>query len=172
MLRIESPTQRPILALDLGTKCGWALMHEDGRLISGTWNLNKGSRGEYYYRYGSLLDILGSLVEQRILPVTDMPPEVYFEDVKRHSGTIAAHVYGGLKAVLHLWGAPLGVEVKGVGVGVIKKHATGKGNASKAMMIAAAKERWGIGIKDDNQADALCLLAYAVDERRVSALVI
>jgi len=46
----------------------------------------------------------------------------------------------------------------------VKKHATGKGNASKAQMIEAARERWGVDVRDDNEADALCVLAWALDE--------
>ena len=46
----------------------------------------------------------------------------------------------------------------------IKKHATGKGNASKALMVEAACERWGIEVSDDNEADALCVLAWTLDE--------
>jgi len=42
----------------------------------------------------------------------------------------------------------------------IKKHATGKGNAGKAAMIAAARAR-GFDPQDDNEADALALLAWA-----------
>jgi Holliday junction resolvasome RuvABC endonuclease subunit len=47
----------------------------------------------------------------------------------------------------------------GIPVGTIKKRATGKGNASKEEMVAAAKLKWpGEIIVDDNQADALWIL--------------
>ena len=43
----------------------------------------------------------------------------------------------------------------------VKKHAVSKGNANKAQMVAAAKEKWPEQeIRDDNQADALWLLDY------------
>jgi hypothetical protein len=35
-------------------------------------------------------------------------------------------------------------------------------------MIVAARERWGIEIIDDNHADALCLLAYILDQGEFS----
>jgi Holliday junction resolvasome RuvABC endonuclease subunit len=44
-----------------------------------------------------------------------------------------------------------------VPVGTIKKHVTGKGNASKAEVIAAVKAK-GFNLKDDNEADSLALL--------------
>ena len=40
----------------------------------------------------------------------------------------------------------------------IKKHATGKGNASKPMMIEAARNKLGYTGADDNEADALWIL--------------
>ena len=44
----------------------------------------------------------------------------------------------------------------------VKHNATGKGNASKAEMIQAAKDRWGIEM-DENAADASHVAAYAMD---------
>ena len=51
-------------------------------------------------------------------------------------------------------------------VGTIKKHATGKGNAGKDEMIIAAKSR-GHDPKDDNEADALALLHWAIETQEV-----
>ena len=48
-------------------------------------------------------------------------------------------------------------------VGTIKKHATGKGNASKDEMVASARAR-GHAPTDDNEADALALLHWAVHQ--------
>lgn len=82
---------------------------------------------------------------------------IWFEEVRRHAGTDAAHVYGGLMATLQSWAELRGIPYEGVPVGTIKKHATGKGNANKDAMIAAARAR-GFDPKDDNEADALALL--------------
>ncbi|MCO5166610.1 MAG: hypothetical protein M9894_09620 [Planctomycetes bacterium] len=46
----------------------------------------------------------------------------------------------------------------------VKKHATGRGNASKADMVEAARQRWRIAVDDHNQGDALCLLAWTLEE--------
>ena len=66
---------------------------------------------------------------------------IWYEEVRRHVGTDAAHVYGGLMATLTAWAELRGVPYEGVPVGTIKRHATGKGNAGKAAMIAAARAR-------------------------------
>ena len=42
----------------------------------------------------------------------------------------------------------------------LKKHATGRGNASKDDMVIAAERAYG-KVQDDNQADALHVLAWA-----------
>ena len=50
---------------------------------------------------------------------------------------------------------------QGVPVGTIKRHITGKGNASKDQVLAAVR---GLGHSpvDDNEADALALLHWAI----------
>ena len=52
----------------------------------------------------------------------------------------------------------LDCQIIGIPVGTIKKHATGKGNASKEMMIEAARKKLGYKDDDDNEADALWIL--------------
>ena len=81
---------------------------------------------------------------------------VYFEEVRRHLGTDAAHIYGGLLGVVTAWCEEHEIPYQGVPVGEIKKHATGKGNADKGAMIAAAKAR-GHQPGDDNEADAIAI---------------
>ena len=45
-----------------------------------------------------------------------------------------------------------------------KRAATGKGNASKSMMIDAARAK-GFHPKDDNEADAIAILLWAIDTK-------
>ena len=65
-----------------------------------------------------------------------------------------AHVYGGLLATLTAWAEEHDIPYQGIPVGQIKKHATGKGNASKAMMMETYREKWGVEPYDDNECDA------------------
>ena len=87
---------------------------------------------------------------------------VHFEEVRRHAGTDAAHIYGGLLATLTAWCEQHGIAYQGVPVGTIKRFATGKGNADKAAMIAAIRAR-GFSPADDNEADALAILLWAIE---------
>jgi len=56
---------------------------------------------------------------------------IYYEEVRKHIGTDAAHIYGGFKATLSTWCEENNTSYEGVPVGTLKKHATGKGNAKK-----------------------------------------
>ena len=49
-------------------------------------------------------------------------------------------------------------------VGTIKRFATGKGNADKAAVIDAMRAR-GFAPRDDNEADALAILIWAIETR-------
>ena len=101
-----------------------------------------------------------------IKQVADGIDAVYFEEVRRHVGVDAAHAYGGFLATLTAWCEHHQIPYQGVPVGTIKKHATGKGNASKDEMLTAAHLR-GYSPIDDNEADALALLHWAIATQEV-----
>src|SRR5690606_19880243 len=90
------------------------------------------------------------------------PDAVYFEEVRRHAGTDAAHLYGGFLATLTAWCEQRGLAYEGVPVGTIKRHVTGKGNADKAAVLAAIRAR-GFAATDDNEADAIAILLWAIE---------
>lgn len=139
------------LALDLGTITGWAV--DDGQTItSGTISLKPRrfeGGGMRFLRFRHWLDEMRQTGPGPIAAV-------YFEEVRRHLGTDAAHIYGGLLGVVTAWCEEHEIPYQGVPVGEIKKHATGKGNADKAAMIAAAKAK-GHAPDDDNEADAIAI---------------
>ncbi|MDD9929155.1 MAG: hypothetical protein OXR03_25290, partial [Rhodospirillaceae bacterium] len=89
---------------------------------------------------------------------------IWFEEGRRHVGTDAAHGFGGLMASLTSWAEIRGIPYQGVPVGTIKKHATGKGNAPKQAMIDAARAR-GFSPADDNEADAIAILFWALETK-------
>ncbi|MEG3637671.1 crossover junction endodeoxyribonuclease RuvC [Magnetococcus sp. PR-3] len=146
---------RVVLALDLGSQLGWALHHPDGTITSGSVSF-KPSRfeggGMGWVRFADWLDHMH---------FSHTISQISFELVRGHSGTLAAQVYGGFLAYLTGWAEKNSVPYQGIAVGTIKKHATGKGNASKAQVIHAMK-RLGHNPEDDNAADALALLHYVL----------
>jgi Holliday junction resolvasome RuvABC endonuclease subunit len=86
---------------------------------------------------------------------------VVFEEVRRHLGTNAGHIYGGYLAHLTAWAEANRVPYQGVPVGTIKRHVTGKGNSDKQAVIDAVR-LLGFAPTDDNEADALALLNWAI----------
>lgn len=153
-----------ILALDLGTTTGWALRSAQGPIAHGFVSF-KSQRfeggGMRYLRFRRWLDDLRDTVYRS--GTSSGIDALYFEEVRRHLGVDAAHVYGGLLATLTAWCEHHQIPYQGVPVGTIKRNATGKGNASKAEVIAAVKSL-GHPVTDDNEADALALLHWAMKQ--------
>ena len=150
----HNPPPPAILALDLGTHTGWAAW-TGASVVSGAWDFTPrrfDGGGMRFLRFQALLrHALDDLRAER----------VFYEEVRAHAGTDAAHIYGGLWAVLTAHCESRQIPYAGVPVATIKRHATGKGNASKAAMLDAARHR-GWNPADDNEADALWLLDAAL----------
>jgi Holliday junction resolvasome RuvABC endonuclease subunit len=147
------------LVLDLGTIAGWALRLGDGTIASGTMAF-RGGRYEggsmRYVRFRSWLD-------EMLRTMPDLGA-IYFEEVRRHAGTDAAHIYGGFLAHLTAWCELRRLPYQGVPVGTVKRHVTGKGNAPKEAVVAAVRAR-GFEPTDHNEADAIAILLWAIDTR-------
>ena len=105
-----APAATPtILALDLGTTTGWALRALDGLITSGTVSFRPSrydGGGMRYLRFTNWLTELDQLSG----PIA----AIWYEEVRRHVGTDAAHVYGGLMATLTAWAELRGVPYQGV----------------------------------------------------------
>ncbi len=149
---------RHILAIDPGTACGWAVHNGSVVVASGVWNLKpnrfQGGGMRYVLLHGFLDDIAKSF------PIAI----VSYEEVRKHLGVDAAHIYGGIVSVIQAWceSAPGGLPYQGIPVGSIKKFATGKGNANKEAMLAAARAQWpDADISDYNEADARWIATYS-----------
>lgn len=142
---------KKILALDLGTKTGWAIKSQN-QITSGTIEF-KPSRfeggGMRYLRFQKWLEEINQL--------TNGINQVYFEEVRRHLGVDAAHAYGGFLAYLTGWCEEKKIPYLGIPVKAIKKHITGNGNSKKELVKQAVKNL-GFDPSDDNEADALALL--------------
>ena len=150
-------TLKTILALDLGTTTGWALRDQAGSITHGFVSF-KPQRfeggGMRFLRFKRWLTEIKATNEHGI-------NAVYFEEVRRHLGVDAAHVYGGLMATLTSWCEHHQIPYEGVPVGTIKRHISGKGNVSKDEVIKAVGEL-GFHVSDDNEADAIALLNLAI----------
>jgi hypothetical protein len=157
-----TPDARTLLALDLGQQTGWALRAASGLITSGSHGFKPGrfeGGGMPLLRFAGWL----SELHGRAGPLG----RVMFEEVRAHKGTAAAHTYGAFLGQLSAWCESHGVAYQGVPVATIKKHATGKGNAGKDLVIAAMRAK-GYSPADDNEADALAILHWALAQEVAS----
>lgn len=146
-----------ILSLDLGTTTGWAMRLPCGSIESGSTAFRPSrydGGGMRYLRFRGWLD--------GIAADAGAVAAIYFEEVRRHLGTDAAHLYGGFLATLTAWCEQKHIPYEGVPVGSIKRFIAGKGNADKQAVIVAVRSR-GFDPKDDNEADALAILLWAIE---------
>ncbi len=145
-----------ILALDLATLTGYAVGGDGFPPRGGTINL-KPAKGETdAVRFLRLTQHLKRIIKEHEIT------EIYFEKVDFIVSTRQGHLWGGY------WSYLLGVAhankltCTGINVKKLKKYATGNGNAKKEQMIQAAIAK-GWRPQDDNEADALWILDYAIN---------
>lgn len=151
------------MAIDIGTKLGWAIgtsINKSGYLDGGTkLLLKKGDPDAQRYMN------LKNLLEEKISVYK--PSKIYYEKVWRHTGVLAAHVYGALESQIKM-----ACEISGIPFGLytpteIKKKFTGYGHASKeCVMTTLSMSEWDIKAVDDNHADACALLYVAMCDEK------
>lgn len=150
-----------ILALDLGTKTGYAVRKRDGKVVHGTQSFApraSWSAGQRWLRFQSWL---GELLELHQVG------RIAYEHVSFHAGVRDAHCYGAFRALVEMAADRRNIELVGTNVQTVKRHWTGKGGADKAAMVAQARAR-GFRPETDNDADALAVLDWAVAQERAA----
>jgi hypothetical protein len=161
----------PTLALDVATTSGWALLNSDGSIASGTWKNPGDDQVGKFACFGNWMkkwvdprdDSItpaGANRQSRILQVIYEEPAI----VRGH----AVPLLFGFRAILLMNCRHYNVQVTPYSPSEIKRHATGKGNATKDDL----KEAFHVGhnplwtrlkrpwqdIEDDNEIDALYML--------------
>ena len=141
-----------ILAIDPATECGWA--HSNGS--GGTWNLSvrkDESSGMRLIRFeAKLMEVINSVGVEVI--AFEVPSVARGKKANLNGLKLGTKLQAIIERITE---STDGMESIGKNLSEIKKHATGKGNASKDDMLVAARERFG-EVVDDNHADALWLL--------------
>jgi len=141
-----------ILAIDPGSSCGWAV----GLPInSGVWQLAPArgeSPGMRYVRLRANLWAVHQAYPDLRLVVTE---------AAHHRGGAATEYAAGCTATIQAWCCEHSIDHTTVHSATLKKWATGKGNAGKAEMLAAARAKsFSPTTSTDDEIDALWLLAY------------
>lgn len=144
-----------ILSLDLGSQLGFALLSQ-GKVVSGTYDMRPAKGEPEGQRFATF--------ENEFLARFRGIREVYYEQVRRHEGTHAAHVYGALWGILVKWCYENNIPCKGIEVAQWKRHIGCKGNAGKPDVMAAIQQR-GFEPEGFDEADALGILSFARHQR-------
>lgn len=142
-----------ILALDPATHCGYAI----SRQLYGVWDLTP-KRDE---SIGMRLIRLRSKLKEIIIN-EGINLVVFERPGGRNQGALIVHseLQGQIKVICE----DCQISYRAYSSQEIKKFATGKGNANKLAMIAAAQSKLGYPGENDNEADALWILELAKSE--------
>lgn len=152
------PTHFSVLALDLATVAGWALLG-GGVVTSGSHSFARyaGSKRRPRDHAGEPYAQFHRWLAEKLK--VDKPDSIAYEEVYRWGGFAAAHCFGGYRGQMLALAACYSIPCHGYSPSDIKKHWTGKGRAEKEDMIAVCRERHpDIKIIDSNEADALAIL--------------
>jgi Holliday junction resolvasome RuvABC endonuclease subunit len=139
------------IGLDFGTKTGFAYLEYLPK------KLPKYQRpiymGQFDLQVGEWETTAMKFLRLRQFLNVILPDVIFFEDVKQAVTPSKAYMMGGIiksvemlgamKAVTCLWAEEHEVPAHGFGIGQIKKYATGRGVASKEVMIEACNRRFG-----------------------------
>lgn len=164
-----------ILGFDLGTRTGYAALRDNGtRIMSGTWDFSHRGAGDRAERPGARWRRVAATFTAFLEHWAKRGRVIAgYELVRGHGngGAQAAHIYGGMEAMLLAAMDTLGIVPLRVTVQDVKRAATGVGGgkrAGKAQVLAAAQERWP-GVQGEDEADAVfvaeVLMARAVVTR-------
>lgn len=144
---------RPTLALDLGSQCGWAFQCMEGSIATGvTPFLGTLNPGQRWVRFALWLEAWG---ESKPELIVYEEPFIHF---KHRSGLGVSY---GFATLVQLFAAKRDIRCVCVSARHLKKWATGNGNADKQLMLRFARSMlWEIN--DDNECDARWLLEYSL----------
>jgi Holliday junction resolvasome RuvABC endonuclease subunit len=147
---------KAVLALDLATVTGWAVLRPDGKVESGTETFaHKATEpGRRFARFSDWL----RCAFDRYPNIRRIAVEKAFSAPNDHGGT--AEVRGGFLAVLYMAADARGITVEQFHSGTVKKAFTGSGRATKQEMMVRAAQL-GFNPQDHNEADAIAVLMCA-----------
>ena len=146
-----------ILAIDPATQLGWATYDGKAYLSGSVCLVDSKAHGlmRDENRVAALRELLDGFKGVTHLIFEGSAGQRYHQAMK-----VACQLEG----VMLGWAHENGVLVESVAPATVKKWAAGSGRAGKVEMIKAAKRLTGVAATDDNEADALCICALAVDK--------
>lgn len=158
-----------LLALDLGTKCGWAA--KNGTVASGTWKLSdsktihstrvEGFDRKCDPRFNALCLKIEEAVEHYSINA------VVFEDVLFSSTTLQTQLWATYRAAIWAVRRNHPFEIDCLNTSTLKKHATGHGAATKKMMSAHLLKKYPHEFVKNPSPTETCFLLRKIDGTEV-----
>lgn len=150
-------TRNNILALDIAIHTGFYSMHG-----SGTWDFSESKKRNDNKQHAAFRNTLIDFIQAhdiKVIVAEDVTVNNHFVDTRKLS-----EFRGILLEICDTLNLqePVFVNTK-----VVKKWATGNGNADKDTMIKFCKLRWKTEPVDDNEADATHIFMYYVHKFRL-----
>ena len=148
-----------VLGIDAATKTGWSLYDSDNNKVveSGVQDFSKKrgeSNGLMFLRFRKwLFDLI----------VAARPGIICYEQ-SHHRGGAATEIGYGLTTRIQEAATEHKIEYAPVRTTTLKKWATGKGNADKDLMVAAAKVVLGREPVSDDEADAVHVSRWGAEQ--------
>lgn len=140
-----------VLGLDLATHCGWNLWTPDLE-VGGVWDLTPGRLDSTSMRLINLRAHLSKILKENKILRDGI---VVWEEVTFVKHRLAYALHEQLASVVMTWCYDSLLDHTTHKIQPIKKYATGKGNANKTLMVAAAQKARPLrAFQDDNEADA------------------
>lgn len=161
-----------LLALDLASRTGWAWKAFGSAPTSGAVGLP--SAGSQSRGPGSPFCGLARWLATRtwargadLAATSDLVHGLVLEAPGGGAGRLSLIHAAGLRGIALAWAAEYEIPVVSIAPSSLKLWAAGHGRADKPAMIASARRLWPAWVgEDDNEADALCLLAWGLEQAR------
>jgi Holliday junction resolvasome RuvABC endonuclease subunit len=148
-----------VLALDMATRSGFAAL-KDGHLFSGAWEnpiCYSHSPGPFFSAWRTYLAQAHRWYEPEIVAWEFTPPA---------RGISATMIHVGMLTRVQEWAWRNEMTTMSIYPTTLKKFTIGSGRAEKSEMVAAMRKRWKLPrLKDEDEADALAVLAWAVTQK-------
>ena len=160
-----------LLALDLASRTGWAWKASGAAPASGAVDLANVTgyerRGSPFHGLSRWLAARSWSFRSDLAATAQLVHGLVLEAPGGGAGRLSLIHAAGLRGIALAWAAEHEIPVVSIAPSSLKLWATGHGRADKPAMIEAARRFWPEWRgEDDNEADALCLAAWGLEQAR------
>lgn len=135
---------------------------QHGKLVVRPWTIRTGG-GDEIVRAAAIVDALEPMVDRYADDLQVAGIELQFVGDNARTALVLGVVRGAVGAYL----CRRGIEVVGVHPSKAKKHATGRGDASKERVQKMVASVYGVADLTDDESDAVAIAGWVLRQRRL-----